>query len=306
VNEHDGPLDAAEARIAQLYRQAAREDAPAHLDAKLMAAARHAVAPRRAAAKTPWWIAWRLPFAFAAVAVLSVSLVALVLDTGGERLTQEERPSLAIPPQSPPTPAPGFASEPPTAVAEAAPAARDARGPAQSAGPSERSAETAPPVAEADAFPQEKERRGDAQFALRDNDRAAQKAAPPTAAPPADEPVAEPAAPPAEAPRAAAAARAKVEPQARVAEQAPARGSAAPAAKPENTLRRQEMGALASRERASPQVERLIAELAGSGPSVWIERIAALRRERRGPEADGLIAEFTRRFPNETLPPELR
>jgi hypothetical protein len=306
VNEHDGPLDAADARIAQLYRQAAREDAPAHLDAKLMAAARQAVAPRGAPPKIPWWLAWRLPFAFAAVVVLSVSLVTLVLDTGGERLTQEERPSLAVAPQSPAAAAPGTGSEPPPIVADPAPAARDTRARAQSAGPGEPGAAAVPPAPPADAFGAEQEGRADARFAMRDSDRVAQKPAAAARATAADELAAAPAAPTAEAPRAAAASRGKVESQARVAEEAPPARSAAPVARPENALRRQEMGALAARERVSPEVERLIAELEGRGPGAWVERIAGLRRERRGPEADALIAEFSRRFPNEALPPALR
>ncbi|HYH42978.1 MAG TPA: hypothetical protein VD867_13445, partial [Burkholderiales bacterium] len=118
VNEHPEPPSPADRRIAVLYREAAREEAPAHLDARLMAAAREGLAPRPAAARAPWWIAWRLPFAFAAVAVVSVSLVTLVMDEGGDRLTPEQAP-VAAPPYSPPA----AVAEAPSAVAETDPSA---------------------------------------------------------------------------------------------------------------------------------------------------------------------------------------
>lgn len=86
---HDPTHDTFDPRIARLYREAAREEAPPHLDAHLLDAARGEAAAARAArdARSPaatggagmprfsW--PWRVSLAFAAVAVLSVSLLVL-------------------------------------------------------------------------------------------------------------------------------------------------------------------------------------------------------------------------------------
>lgn len=77
---------AANERIARLYRDTAHEEPPSRLDHAIYGAAR-ASGPSRVSRVQTWWSSWRLPFVLAAVGVVSVSLVTLVLEEGGERLT---------------------------------------------------------------------------------------------------------------------------------------------------------------------------------------------------------------------------
>lgn len=95
--------DTYDARIARLYRDAAREEPPAHLDERLLAAARQeaGVRPRSREegassssgatrkAKLPWRPGWPIPVAVAAVVVLSVSVHVLRPD---DRLTKLDAP----------------------------------------------------------------------------------------------------------------------------------------------------------------------------------------------------------------------
>jgi hypothetical protein len=105
VNERDTAGE--DSRIAALYREAALEEPPPHLDASIRRDARRALEAPAAARARPWWSAWRVPVAFAAVAVLSVSVVAIVSREGGEPLTIGERvatseaPSAAAPQAAP-------------------------------------------------------------------------------------------------------------------------------------------------------------------------------------------------------------
>jgi hypothetical protein len=126
-NSVDEPVDP---ELTRLYRECAREDPPAHLDAVILAAARRqADAASRESApemdrpaahafrleQTSHRSAWRLPVSLAAVVVLSASVVALMSSQDGER-TAEPLPSApqavedrSVTPQarSRPAPAPG-------------------------------------------------------------------------------------------------------------------------------------------------------------------------------------------------------
>lgn len=156
----DDPADeTSDPRIARLYRETAREEPPRHLDAHLVEAARTEAAAARAdpgsrlpaprggpRARFAW--PWRVSLAFAAVAVLSVSLVLLN-------------------PRAPDSPAPAFA--PPT-------------DPAESSVAHERRA-AAEPTAKAQRAPAQK-RELDSSDALRDRaEPQAQPAERPAAAP---------------------------------------------------------------------------------------------------------------------------
>jgi hypothetical protein len=98
-------------RLERLYREAAHEAPPAHLDAAILAAARREVGAR------PHSLAsalrrWHLPVSVAAVVVVSVTLVILVRDEEiAERSVQAPVPAAATPaaeqaaaPQTPRTP----------------------------------------------------------------------------------------------------------------------------------------------------------------------------------------------------------
>src|SRR5688572_13591097 len=91
----DLPHDAADARIAALYRQASGEEPPARLDRAIQTASR----PMRTQSErpAPWWLPWRAPFAVAALAVVSVSLVTLMMEQEPER-TATLQDALPTPP----------------------------------------------------------------------------------------------------------------------------------------------------------------------------------------------------------------
>ena len=116
-----------DARLDRLYREAGGEMPSVRLDAAILAAAHREVGARpRPLSST--LRRWRVPISIAAVVVLSVSLVTLVQEEGGNWLT--EIPPVTPPPAleqkaSPPAPAaiaePGR-QEPQTQAAAAAPA----------------------------------------------------------------------------------------------------------------------------------------------------------------------------------------
>jgi hypothetical protein len=93
VNERD-PRDP---QLERLYRGAAREEPPAHLDAAIRAAARREVGagPRSLAARLR---RWHVPVSIAAVVLVSASLVILVTEEGGERLDEIRIPPMSAPP----------------------------------------------------------------------------------------------------------------------------------------------------------------------------------------------------------------
>jgi hypothetical protein len=49
-----------------------------------------------------------------------------------------------------------------------------------------------------------------------------------------------------------------------------------------------------------------IAELEKRPPGDWLDRVRILKGEGRSAEADRLLAEFKRRFPEESIPADLR
>lgn len=325
VNEHDG--DDKDALLSRLYREVAREEPPAHLDRAIAAAARASVGRRSSPAPArspPWWTPWRLPFAFAALAVVSVSLVTLMMEEDPTRVAsvpalpppaaQEreaakiaqapvEAPASNTAPIKPEEPRraqrqdtrklePEFVPEPPPASSSRGELARtDRAAPLAEAGPRELQkapGSEAPPPAQDAIAAGAVGARSEVQ-ARRSEDRAA------AAPPPPPVPAAETASAPLGDARAPA-----------------ARSAPQPAAKPAPTpkasigIRGLERDGYAMQARPSPEVARHIVELEGKPPSAWIERVLTLRRDARMAEADGLLAEFRRRFPNEPLPAELQ
>lgn len=271
VNEHDdkaGP-DEADGRIAALYRDASREEPPARLDRVIARAARAPAGSLSEPQRVPWWVAWRMPFAVAALAVVSVTLVTLMVEEDAARVVR-------VPPSAP-------------AVSESAPAKEDA--PTVPALP--RAPEPKPERAvEPPAAPRKDMRARD--------DRSAPDAAP-TRAPVVQGPV------PAEAPAAAdAAAKPSASPGALSAPMPAAKPRPAPT--PSATIGRRglESEAPSQRARPSPEVARHVLELDREAPAVWIERVLALRKEGRFSEADGVLAEFRQRYPGVQVPPDLQ
>ena len=260
-----------ESRIRELYRDASTQEPPARVDAAIRAAAHEALAPR--APRAAWWVPWRVPFALAAVAVISVSLATLVMEEKGERIGDVSQRMPAAPeqgariaevaPVTPPAqPNPGAETDAHSPRAKA-PLARPAE---PTAGETRATQESVSPAAVAES------------------PRPA--SAPPVAAVPAS-------------PQLGAAADTA---DARTSANAAARESAAVlSAKP--AARRAD--AAQAQSGAGPDVQPFKVELEGRPPADWIERIVRLRREGRQPEADALLAEFRRRFPGEAVPSSL-
>lgn len=98
ADEHDPRLD-------RLYGETERSVPPAHLDAAILAAARREVGtrPRPLASALR---RWRVPVSIAALVVLSVSLVTLVQEEGGDEV-------MKVAPTPPPAPRPPKAAPPP-------------------------------------------------------------------------------------------------------------------------------------------------------------------------------------------------
>lgn len=96
LNEHD----ARDPRLERLYRVAASEAPPAHLDAAILAAARRDVGarPRSLSAVLR---RWQVPVSIAAVVVVGVSLVTLMVEEGVDRLGEIGIPPVTAPADKP-------------------------------------------------------------------------------------------------------------------------------------------------------------------------------------------------------------
>lgn len=260
--EHDATLAAA-------YRAGAHEEPPAHLDDAIRAAA------RREAGAGPQRIsrlrAWRVPVSLAAVVVLSVTVVLMVREEGGDRL-EPAPPRVAVAPpsameqatpQALPQPAPSVPATPPLQQRRAESSASGTP-----AGPAPQPLAKAVPEAEPPALA------GAAPATARED----------VAASPRLE-----AAPQAEAPRPLL--RSAPAPMAADAGSAPAARKAAPAA---------------AMSAPAPAPQALWQDLLTEPAEKWIQRIVEWRRAGRTADADALAAEFRRRFPDRQLPDEGR
>lgn len=287
-----------DARISELYRDAAGEDSPRHLDLALMAAARERVTPPRPA-KHRRWITWQVPFAAAALGILSVSVVTLMMDEGADRVGRlQGQPDRSPPPRGAAT----EARPTPSRAAPAEPQAQPERAPERSDTQKRSAPMTAYPGATAP--PEQPQERAPREAAAARDDAAAGAAAP------ASSDVAQYSAAPAAPAPAVSPARGRLQSETAVAEERAATPSAAarpaPALRAGPQLHRQKTGAGASPAPRSHEVERHVRELEGEDSRVWLERIQGLWREGRAAEAKELLAEFKRRFPGEALPIELR
>jgi hypothetical protein len=250
--------------LTRLYHECAHEEPPAHLDAVILAAARHEAdaASREPAPETdrngsvlsqvttrvshlgqmPHRSAWPLPLSLAAVVVLSASVVALMYNPDVERTAESLSSTPSVSDERSVTPE--RRSRPATAPGQSEGALRDGR-----------------ELTEPDAASRRK--------ALERADSARQSAP----APYADQSA---------APAAAEASRDSSAP--------PVPRFAVPLAKEHST--------------AAAPPPALAAQYAHEPPEKWGEKIVELRRQGRSAEADDLLAEFRRHFPGHVVPEE--
>ena len=126
-----------ESAVTRAYRDAARTEPPAALDARIRAAAAEAVTARRSGFER-----WRVPLAAAAAVVVSVTVALLI---------EREAPPPGIPPaadeySAPPAPPPPDSKAPEAPRSEAAPEAGRQILPAPAATPEKREAPPAAPA----------------------------------------------------------------------------------------------------------------------------------------------------------------
>ncbi|HSC97039.1 MAG TPA: hypothetical protein VLC73_18965 [Burkholderiales bacterium] len=277
-------------RIERLYRDAAREEPPARLDAAILAAARReaGAGPRSLASKLR---RWHVPISIAAVVVASVSLVILVQEEqNGQRAgapAVQAIPAPADQPAAPPDP------HGPSAIAKEV---------------MQRPSAAKPTV--------RREARDDKEVAA--SSESAARRRPEAAAPasPGAGDVATPAGKPLPQPFLAAPSSGIEERVTHPAEDAVTAGRVASAPTVRNKL-----------QSAPPHAEaRRVAPVAGAlatkpveqdrlpvwqgfekePPEKWLARIEELKVQGRGAEAQEMLAEFRRRFPEHPLPSSLR
>jgi len=293
-------------KLSQIYREAARENPPAALDAAILAAARRQAAqPKRPARSS--WVRWMAPASALATLVVAVSLAFLM-----ERERPEATRDMSIHPIAP---RPG--SAPPASVTESAKAKA-----AGNAAPAEPASMDAPAAAGGAA----------AEAALKKEAAVAPGPAPATSlpAPAAPAPAPAPAAPaqaPAPQPAEAARSDAQAFPAERRAKAAES-GLSAPKAAESKTMRESNVagdsapgaagaaaGAAGVAARTAPaaappaaagKLAPLRQEAAQRSPEAWLEEISRLKREGRDKEAAEQLAEFRKAYPAYALPESLR
>ena len=273
-------------RLDRLYREAGRDTPPARLDAAILAAARREVGARPRPLPSSLR-RWHVPVSIAAVVIVSVSLVILIREEGGEQVVQAPPPTVAQP-----------AEQPAGLVLQSAPANAER--------------ETVQPRGATPA-PQRRESRDDASAPaalgkLADNARlepappavsgAGAVATPESTARPLPQPFL--AAPRVAEERASPAADAVTA----------GRMAGAPAAPTEPLVARSAADAprAKSTERAMaakpPEQDRLPVwhGLEKEPPRKWLEKIEELKRQGRVAEAEEMLSEFKRRFPEHLQP----
>ena len=301
-NRAGGPTD--DPGLARLFRDAAREEPPAHLDAAILAAAHRDAGARPRLWGSAWLRSWRLPVSIAAVVALSVSLVTMVLNEGGDRLT-------APPPRPADSPAKSRVEQDDVA---ARPVPAEPTSPATTPAPTTGAVGTRQRIPEGRAaanthakqatrtdaveasrtapqpFPEAPtsgtgEPHGAAASAPRRQDGTRRPSATTTDSPAAASET------PADSPR----------PPPVVAEEYSVGGANTPfiggSAAP---------GVAASVGPPALQNSALIREYENQAPEKWLEKIAELRRNGRSAEADRMLAEFKKRFPEHPLTPARR
>jgi hypothetical protein len=278
--------------LDRLYRAAGSEEPPAHLDAAILAAA-HREAGARPRAAGSVLRRWQVPVSIAAVVVLSVSLVTLVKEEGGEQLVPLAPSRLPAPPASD--------------LARTAPAPAEAEQPRPSASLPEHLAvepRRDAPAAPAAGSGLARDALGDAAGSSSGREGAGAAKQPDGASRPQPQPFRESA--PAER-RSAATQASPTEDVAAVQTPATAESGAAPvpAAKPAAPR----LKASEARKEAAAATDARPPVWQGydnEPPQKWLDRIAELKRQERVADADAMLAEFRLRFPAHPLPPGLQ
>ena len=292
-----------DARLDRLYREAAGDAPPARLDAAILAAA-HREAGARPRPATSKLRRWSVPVSIAAVVVLSFSLVTLVQEEGGDRLTE-------IPPVTPlPTPERKASPPAPEATKDAGREDRSAQRQPERPAP----AASTPAPAAPEPFPGRRQEQ---------RPQAGGAAPPPQADTPTLPDLLAKSAPiPSTRAREEAAAdlrgmaaeSASTPDTRRSAAQAPARAAgneaaataagrvvpSAPPAPPSEAAK-SDLGRSMDPGSATPQPP-IWQDLERQPPEKWLERMEELRRTGRSVELNDLLAEFRKRFPGHTLP----
>jgi len=278
--------DTRDPRLERLYREAASEAPPAHLDAAILAAARRDVGARPRSLSTALR-RWQVPVSIAAVVVVGVSLVTLMMEEGVDRLGE-----IGIPPVTAP-------ADKPVSELKQAPPAAAATGAAQQ-------------QVESQARAEQEASRDDSKRAVdlgkmeatspRTGDSAANSGMGAAAPSPAAEPFPKPlAAPPLLAQERAATAPTDTVTASRPEAASPAPGerrSTAPATDvPQPKIMARAMVAKPAASDRQPVWQGLEKE----PPEKWVVRIEELIREGRTAEAEEMRAEFKRRFPDHSL-----
>lgn len=273
-------------RLDRLYREAAHEAPPAHLDAPILAAARREVGTRPRSLISPLR-RWHVPVSLAAVVLVSVSLVILVREEGGERILPAAVPAVGPPAERPsalPTPpAPAEAARETTPQAAApAPPRRSPRDNATAPVDLGKLADNARPEPGPSAV-------SGAGVVAKPEPVAKPMQQPFTATPPVGEGRAAPA--PADPVTAGGVAGALSVPS-----EPPVARSAAEAPQARSMAR--------AMQTHPPEQDRLPAwhGFEKAPPQKWLARIEELRRQGRAVEAEEMLSEFKRRFPEHSLP----
>jgi hypothetical protein len=264
--------------LERLYREAAAEAPPAHLDAAILAAARREVAARpRGLSRT--LRRWHVPVSIAAVVVVSATLVILVREEEGVEVRKAQAPDVAM--------------------------RRIERAAAPPAGqtPAELQSRGVRAVAPEPEIQRRQESRDDRRTAL-----AAGKVELEDRARPGSPPLATPgsgavATPPEAARERAAPALADAVPPGRTAS-APTEPltSRSEADGPQAKMRAGVLAAKVSVEDRPPVWRGLEKE----PPDKWLARIEELRKEGREADVEEMLSEFKRRFPGHPVPPASR
>jgi hypothetical protein len=293
-------------RLAELYREAAAEVPPEHLDRLIRDRARRPEQSLTPPKQRSWWPSWHAPLAAAAIAVLSATLVITMTQEGGERAalspakseprasegsagSAEDEPPLRA---QRPTESERIANRAEDSVSKAKPRAAPSPQSAPSA-PDTSPAETyRPDAAAAESRVLSGQRRKPA--AVRDQSEASSVG---------EREAAVAAAPASAVPRAATA---SPQPLSAGTAPEPTTGAAAKPARSDNALASRRMEAARVAPKSSSLAAALIAELEDEPASRWIERIVTLRRDGRRQDADAVLAEFKLRYPSEPLPESLQ
>lgn len=292
-------------QLEALYRAgSASQQPPARLDDAIRAAARRAVqaGPRRSADR---FRRWSVPLSLAAVITLSVTVVTMMREEGGDRLDFGSADLQTLPPRpaaQPEAPSPGPADTvrqapeerkqeipPPAASAERRMEALQSSPPAAPAAPVERpqaAKKSAPLLAES-----------------RERDR-------PAATPPAEMAALGQSAAPAASALADSAAREDRAAPAAPAPQALRRSAPAAAmtdaGRAEESMAAKQASSTGASALAKTRGDALWQDLEQQPAGKWLERLRELRRDGRNEDFARLAAEFRRRFPDAALPDDLR